>query len=147
MTLNLKKFGLLLTALTFVAPPTWTSEKFQQSSYGMVPVSMMNISVVRTHYTKYEIEGELFINGVKICRTIENTKYQIPPGTYAVRLTYSPKFHQITPQIVVPQRVGIRIHVSNTPHLRGCIGVPDEGILALIIQRIEESDHVQFVLS
>ena len=47
----------------------------------------------------------------------------IPPGTYNLRVTWSPAFKRWLPLVeAVPGRSGIRIHAGNTPHdTKGCI--------------------------
>lgn len=85
--------------------------------------------------------GELFINGVKLCDTLEDTerlfwgalnkltgtkifgKTAIPTGTYEIVLTYSARFKMVLPLLLkVPQFDGIRIHKGNKPEdTEGCI--------------------------
>jgi hypothetical protein len=77
--------------------------------------------------------GELSIDGVRICDTLEDKvrpegvkiygQTAIPYGTYKVRLTYSPHFKMITPEIQdVPQFQYIRIHPGNSSgDTEGCI--------------------------
>lgn len=75
--------------------------------------------------------GTLFINGVFHCFTLEDAirpekitgKTCIPPGRYAVRLSWSPKFSRILPEVLgVPGFDGIRMHPGNTTaDTDGCI--------------------------
>ena len=75
--------------------------------------------------------GTLFINGVFHCFTLEDAirtekiagKTCIPPGRYSVRLSWSPKFQRILPEVVdVPGFTGIRLHPGNTvADTDGCI--------------------------
>ena len=79
--------------------------------------------------------GELFVNNNYISDTLEDRvrptgekvygETAIPAGTYEVKLTYSPKFKQILPEILnVPNFTGIRIHPLNrAEESEGCIGV------------------------
>lgn len=70
--------------------------------------------------------GQLLANGVHFCHTLEDTlrapgvkvkgKTAIPAGLYRVKLTMSPKFGRITPQIMAVQNFdGIRMHGGNGP--------------------------------
>ena len=79
--------------------------------------------------------GEMSIDDEYLCDTLEDRvrptgekiygKTAIPAGTYEVKLTYSPKFKQILPEILnVPNFTGIRIHPLNrAEESEGCIGV------------------------
>lgn len=77
--------------------------------------------------------GELLINDKHLCDTIEDRvrpegekvygKTAIPEGTYEVKLTHSPRFKKILPEILnVPNFSGIRIHTGNSSKdTEGCI--------------------------
>lgn len=79
--------------------------------------------------------GELLVNDKHLCDTLEDRvrpegekvygKTAIPEGTYEVKLTYSPRFKKILPEILnVPNFSGIRIHSLNkAEESEGCIGV------------------------
>lgn len=60
------------------------------------------------------IQGELYLNGLFFCHTIERFSKAIPKGSFSVSLTYSPRFHKKLPLISVKGRSGIRIHSGNT---------------------------------
>ena len=48
--------------------------------------------------------------------TLENADFIIPPGTYRLERTYSPKFKKLLPLVQdVPDREGIRIHRGSMP--------------------------------
>ena len=55
--------------------------------------------------------------------TLENADFLIPAGKYPLKMTYSPKFNKLMPEICdVPGRTGIRIHTGTMPeHSTGCI--------------------------
>lgn len=77
--------------------------------------------------------GELLINDKYLCDTLEDRvrpegekvygKTAIPEGTYEVKLTHSPRFKKILPEILnVPNFSGIRIHTGNSSKdTEGCI--------------------------
>ena len=79
--------------------------------------------------------GELYIDKKYIADTLEDRvrpegekvygKTAIPEGTYEVKLSYSPRFKKILPEILnVPNFSGIRIHSLNkAEESEGCIGV------------------------
>ena len=55
--------------------------------------------------------------------TLENADFLIPAGKYPLKMTYSPKFNKLMPEICeVPDRQGIRIHTGTVPeHSTGCV--------------------------
>lgn len=77
--------------------------------------------------------GELLVNDKHLCDTLEDRvrpegekvygKTAIPEGTYEVKLTHSPRFKKILPEILnVPNFSGIRIHTGNSSKdTEGCI--------------------------
>ena len=68
------------------------------------------------------IQGELYLDGVFFCHTVERFSKAIPKGSFSVSLTYSPRFHKKLPLISVKGRSGIRIHPGNTSKdSSGCI--------------------------
>lgn len=93
----------------------------------------MKLELIRTFKgTEYTI-GKLYVGGIYLCDTIEDTvredgvkvygKTAIPDGTYKVMLTYSNKFKKVLPLLLdVPMFEGIRIHSGNTEDdSLGCI--------------------------
>lgn len=77
--------------------------------------------------------GVLFVNGVFQCWTLEDEirdqkipgETAIPAGVYDVKLTHSPRFGRVLPEIMnVPNFTGVRIHPLNrSSETEGCIGV------------------------
>lgn len=77
--------------------------------------------------------GELYVDGEHIADTLEDRvrpegekvygQTAIPEGTYEVKLTYSPRFKKILPEILnVPNFSGIRIHKGNqSSKTEGCV--------------------------
>jgi hypothetical protein len=84
--------------------------------------------------TQTSVIGDLFLNDVFVCHTLEDppTGDGIPTGVYRVDLTVSPRaaLRQLwtpdpqdrLPLVHVPGRTGIRIHAGNTARdVEGCI--------------------------
>ena len=72
------------------------------------------------------VHGNLFINGVFYCNTLENAETLVPNGLYDVVYNHSPKFGKKLPLFFnnsdcKPER-GLRIHAGNSKDdSRGCI--------------------------
>lgn len=93
----------------------------------------MKLTLNRILLGKEATIGELLVDDEYQMDTLEDRvrpdgekvygKTAIPAGTYEVKLTYSPKFKQILPEILnVPNFTGIRIHKGNSSaDTEGCI--------------------------
>jgi len=96
----------------------------------------MKIKVVRTTFTDNSTIGELFVNGVFECYTLEDkdrklesggkkvyAKTAIARGLYTLILSFSSRFQKHLPEILnVADFVGIRMHSGNKPEdSEGCI--------------------------
>ena len=102
----------------------------------------MELKLNRKTYTKNSTIGELIINGVFFCHTLEDvirdanrngnfdgveskvhSKTGILAGKYEVIINMSTRFKKIMPLLLdTPFFKGIRIHNGNTPeHTEGCI--------------------------
>ena len=99
----------------------------------------MELKVERKWPGKKATIGELSMNGVHECYTLEDVVREvegepveswkvpgqtaIPRGRYEVLMTYSPKFGRVMPQVMdVPGFTGIRIHPGNTDaDTEGCL--------------------------
>jgi hypothetical protein len=91
----------------------------------------MKIEVKRLHRTENSTIGELLIDGVWECYTLEDkerdvkikSETAIPRGTYKVIINQSNRFKRLLPLLLnVPNFEGIRIHSGNTNHnTEGCI--------------------------
>jgi hypothetical protein len=91
----------------------------------------MNLTLIRKYPATDCIIGELFIEGVFECYTLEDIERPvkvagvtaIPRGHYEMVITYSERFKRLLPLLLnVPNFDGIRIHTGNTSaHTEGCI--------------------------
>jgi hypothetical protein len=91
----------------------------------------MTLTILREPSRDGATLGSLYINGVWECWTLEDVERDIkiagvtaiPVGTYPVKMTYSPRFKMVLPELVsVPQFSSIRIHAGNTAlDTDGCI--------------------------
>lgn len=92
----------------------------------------MKLRLKREDYSDARTIGRLSIDGEDFCWTLEDRvrtgpkvygQTAIPAGTYAVRLTMSPRFGRILPLLVdVPGFDGVRIHPGNTAaDTEGCL--------------------------
>lgn len=89
----------------------------------------MKLKVQRLYFTDHSTIGQLSIDDVIECFTLEPRKdqsqgkpYAIPEGAYAFALQWSPRFQMITPHILsVPGFTDIEIHPGNIPkNTEGC---------------------------
>lgn len=89
----------------------------------------MNITVERMWFTPNSTVGEMSLNGVFFCYTLEpradqsqGKPYCIPAGQYPVTLQMSARFQMITPHVMnVPGFEEIEIHPGNYPKdTEGC---------------------------
>src|SRR5512138_3060985 len=89
----------------------------------------MKLVLIRTYYPR-ATNGDLFLNGNKVCSTIELPWKDnahgiscIPEGEYEIRKRYSKKFGHHYILMKVPNRELILIHPANNAvkELRGCI--------------------------
>lgn len=91
----------------------------------------MKITVKRLYKTDTSTIGELLIDGVFECYTLEDVEREvkvksetaIPKGTYKVIINQSNRFKRLLPLLLnVPNFEGVRIHSGNSNHdTEGCI--------------------------
>jgi hypothetical protein len=91
----------------------------------------MKIQIKRLHRTENSTIGELLVDGVWECYTLEDVERDvkiknetaIPKGTYKVIINQSNRFKRLLPLLLnVPNFEGVRIHSGNTNHnTEGCI--------------------------
>ena len=91
----------------------------------------MEMLVTRQTFTDESTIGELTIDGVHQCFTLEDKvrpvkifgQTAIPAGRYEVVVNESAHFHKLLPELVnVPDFEGVRIHSGNKPaDTEGCI--------------------------
>jgi len=96
----------------------------------------MKLELKRTIFTDRTTIGDLSIDGVFFCNTLEDKdrkleaggrkipeRTAIPRGEYEVDITFSNRFKKYLPELKnVPQFTGVRIHPGNTENdTEGCI--------------------------
>jgi len=96
----------------------------------------MELVVKRNKFTAQSTEGELLIDGIHECFTLEDVDRKleaggvkifgqtaIPRGRYKVTESFSNHFQKTLPEVLnVPQYAGVRIHSGNTAtDTEGCI--------------------------
>ena len=91
----------------------------------------MKLLLKRLHRTESSTIGELYVDGVFECYTLEDierdvkikSETAISKGTYKVIVTMSNRFKRLLPLLInVPDFQGVRIHSGNTNHdTEGCI--------------------------
>ena len=91
----------------------------------------MVITIKRLYKTDTSIIGELLVNGIFECFTLEDIERPvkikgetaIPKGTYRVIINESNRFKRQLPLLLnVPSFEGVRIHSGNSNHdTEGCI--------------------------
>lgn len=91
----------------------------------------MLITIKRLYKTEDSTIGELLIDGIWECFTLEDTERKIkikgetaiPKGTYKVIINESNRFKRLLPLLIdVPNFEGVRIHSGNSNHdTEGCI--------------------------
>jgi hypothetical protein len=91
----------------------------------------MNLTLIRKYPSTDCIIGELFIEGVFECYTLEDIERPvkipgmtaIPKGTYEVVINFSNRFQKLLPLLQnVPDFEGVRIHTGNiAANTEGCI--------------------------
>jgi hypothetical protein len=95
---------------------------------------MMELYLHRLESNAECVTGELLINGIHECVTLElplefegaqnvHGKTCIPEGRYQVDRLFSPHFNRLIPHVMnVPNRSAVEIHPGNTAaDIRGCI--------------------------
>jgi hypothetical protein len=91
----------------------------------------MHLKVQRTVFTNRSTIGELFVDGVFECLTLEDMvrpvkvpgMTAIPEGVYVLSVSFSSRFQRLLPELHdVPNYTGVRIHPGNTDaDTEGCI--------------------------
>jgi hypothetical protein len=91
----------------------------------------MELQVKRMEFSEESTIGELWVNGVFECYTLEDKvrpvkiagKTAIPLGRYEVIINFSQRFQKQLPLLLnVPNYEGVRIHSGNTAaNTEGCI--------------------------
>lgn len=121
----------------------------------------MEILIKRKYKGDTYTIGDLFVNGRFICNTIEDkvrilNEYEdkvygetaIPEGIYHVKLTYSPKFKRVLPEILNVQFFkGIRIHAGNSEKdSEGCIIVGENKVKGKVVNSRKTLEKLMNIL-
>ena len=100
----------------------------------------MRLHLQRKIFTDRTTIGDLSIDGVFFCHTLEDKdrklesggkkipeRTAVPRGTYLVEITFSNRFKKYLPELkAVPQFTGVRIHAGNNEtNTEGCLLVGD----------------------
>jgi hypothetical protein len=105
----------------------------------------MKITVVREWFTLDCTIGQLLVDGVFECFTLEDMvrpesqkvfgKTAIPYGKYSVSITYSPHFKRMLPLLSgVPNFDGVRIHPGNyAADTEGCLLVGNQRVKGAVL--------------
>ena len=121
----------------------------------------MKVLVKRIYKGDTYTIGRMFIDGQYVCDTLEDPvrslneyedkvygKTAIPEGVYQVKLTYSPRFKKILPEILNVQFFsGIRIHAGNTAEdSEGCILVGENKVKGKVINSKKTLEKLMKIL-
>ena len=61
----------------------------------------MKIEIKRLCRSRYAIDGELKISGMKVCDTAENVNCHLPPGTYPIHIITCKQYRRKMPCIIM----------------------------------------------
>ena len=112
----------------------------------------MKLKLIRRVYNEHETIGELFIDGVFECYTLEDVvrpegekiygETAIGYGQYNIEISWSPRFRRMLPLLLdVPNIKGIRIHPGNYHQdTEGCILVAKNKVGEDRIQGTQEKE-------
>ena len=116
---------------------------------------MITLQLIRDEVMDDGVYGHIDIVGDRDSHrlgTIENVNFLIPPGTYPLKRTWSPKFQKFMTLIDnVPDREGIRIHTGTKPcHSTGCVLLSTFGVSMIetqikIAQSYEEEINIEVI--
>ena len=59
----------------------------------------MTIEIIRNNYSKYGVEGTLFINKRQICATLEHPHNHLPTGKYGIEIEHNEKYERNLPTL------------------------------------------------
>lgn len=122
----------------------------------------MKLRLVRENSTDETTLGNLYLDGIWFCRTLEDQdrrleaggtkvygKTAIPLGTYPVVIDWSTRFaKQMLHVLSVPQFEGIRIHAGNTIFdSSGCILVGEDADVDVLVRSRAATNALQFEVS
>jgi len=120
----------------------------------------MKIIIKRTYPKEEYTIGDMYIDGVKFCNTLEDRvrdlekepkvygETAVTYGNYKVQMTYSPKFKRQMPQILnVPMFEGVRIHSANyATEIEGCVALGENKVKGGVINSRKWCDEFERIL-
>ena len=62
----------------------------------------MHILITRYRYKPATIDGQLSIDGIRICDCAENAHTALPPGTYSITIVHCRQYARKMPVVVTP---------------------------------------------
>lgn len=59
----------------------------------------MKLKIIRKQNSQWGIDGELIINGAKVCDTVENPNCPLPKGKYIIKVLRDRRLQRLVPAI------------------------------------------------
>jgi len=82
----------------------------------------MKLLLIRNKFNHNAVIGDLYVDNIYFCYTLENKKYLLKEGIYNIVIRYSPKFKRL--MLAIEDNLTIMIHPANkSDELQGCIAV------------------------
>lgn len=103
----------------------------------------MYLKLIRNQPQGSAITGRLFINDHYFCNTLERVGYEIPPSSYPILVTMSPKFKRLLPLVQnVPRTFPEGCQAQSGPPRSSWVRGESGGTCRLMTQCVSHRDHV-----